>query len=120
MTGLRPGLTASEGDTTALMTRASALEGIASVEEITDMMQHLDDEDSSSAGRTDDMGSDTHLLLVSADDETVAQHALEVAGHSARRMASCCKSRSPEAGSVSSRGARATVDFRPKVATRMN
>lgn len=86
MTDLRLRLTASEDDTTALMTRVSALQGIDSVEEIADLMPHMDDEDSSSAGLTDDMGPGTHLLLVSADDDTTAQHALEVAEHSARSM----------------------------------
>jgi hypothetical protein len=86
MTDLRLRLTASEDDAAALMTRVSALQGIDSVEEIADLMPHMDDEDSSSAGLTDDIGPGTHLLLVSANDETVAQHALEVAEHAAQTM----------------------------------
>ena len=86
MTDLRLRLTASEDDAAAVITRVSALEGIESVEEIADLMPHMDDEDSSSAGLTDDMGPGTHLLLVSADDDSTAQRALEVAEHSARSM----------------------------------
>jgi hypothetical protein len=86
MPDLRIRLTASEDDASAIINRVSALPGIEAVEEISDLMPHMDDSDSSSDGLTDDIGPGTHLLLVSADDETVAQHALEVAEDSARTM----------------------------------
>lgn len=86
MTDLRLRLTASEDDAAALINRLSALEGIESVEEISDLMPHMDDPDSSSAGLSDGIGPGTHLVLISSDDEKGASRALEVAEHSARSM----------------------------------
>ena len=86
MTDLRLRLTASEDDTAALINRVSALQGIDSVEEISDLMPHTDDPDSSSAGLSDDIGPGTHLVLISADDEDGATRALDVAEHCARSL----------------------------------
>ena len=79
-------LTASEDDTSALINRLAALEGIDSVEEIADLMPHMDDPDSSSAGLSDDIGPGTHLVLVSAVDDASLEHALDVAQDGARSM----------------------------------
>ena len=79
-------LTASEDDAAALMNRVSALEGIESVEEIADLMPHMDDPDSSSAGLSDDIGPGTHLVTVEATDDDGIQRALDVAQDSARSL----------------------------------
>ncbi len=79
-------LTASEDDAAALMNRVAALEGIESVEEIADLMPHMDDPDSSSAGLSDDIGPGTHLVTVEATDDDGIQRALDVAQDSARSL----------------------------------
>ena len=84
MARLRMRLTASADDTAALINRVSALEGI---EEVADLMPHMDDPDSSSAGLPDDIGPGSHLVLVRADNETGIRRALEVAEVCAHAMA---------------------------------
>jgi hypothetical protein len=86
MTDLRLRLTASEDDTAALINRLSALQGIDSVEEISDLMPHMDDPDSSSAGLSDDIGPGTHLVLISTDDDEGARRALDEAEDCARSL----------------------------------
>ena len=87
MARLRMRLTASADDTAVLINRVSALEGIDSVEEVADLMPHMDDPDSSSAGLPDDIGPGSHLVLVRADNETAIRRALEVAEVCAHAMA---------------------------------
>jgi hypothetical protein len=79
-------LTASEDDVADLINRVSALKGIDSVEEIADLMPHMDDPDSSSAGLSDNDGPGTHLVVVHADDDDNLLHALDVARDSARAL----------------------------------
>ncbi len=83
---LRLRLTASNDDAAALMSRIASQEGIESVEEAADLMPHMDDPDSSSAGLSDNIGPGTHLVLVQATDEDSARRAFEVARESARDM----------------------------------
>jgi hypothetical protein len=86
MATLRIRLTASEDDTAAVMNRVGALPGVDSVEEIADLMPHMDDPDSSSAGLSDDIGPGTHLVLIHADDDADLQRALEAAEDSTRTL----------------------------------
>ncbi|PZO07048.1 MAG: hypothetical protein DCF27_11705 [Lysobacteraceae bacterium] len=86
MSELRLQLTASEDDTMQIINRLSALGGIESVEEIADLMPHMDDPDSSSAGLPDDMGPGTHLILINAETDDDIRRALEVAESSARAL----------------------------------
>lgn len=86
MANLRLRLTANNDDAAALMSRLASLEGIESVEEAADLMPHMDDPDSSSAGLSDNIGPGTHLVLVEADDEDSARRALEVAKEIARGL----------------------------------
>ena len=79
-------LTASADDAADLINRVAALEGVESVEEIADLMPHMDDPDSSSAGLSDDIGPGTHLVLVEAEDDASIQRALDVAQDSARTL----------------------------------
>ncbi len=86
MTELRMQLTASQDDTMQIINRLSSLDGIESVEEIADLMPHMDDPDSSSAGLSDDIGPGTHLILLQAENEDAARRALDVAESCARAM----------------------------------
>ncbi len=72
-------LTASEDVTEALINELGALEGVDSAEEVADLMPHMDDEDSSSSGLTDDIGPGYHTVVVEASNETVARRVREVA-----------------------------------------
>lgn len=65
-------ITGSEADATAIGNHLSSLPGIEHVEEISDLMPHMDDPDSSSAGLTDDQGPGTHLLEVNAPNDATA------------------------------------------------
>ena len=53
---LRIRITGSEDDAGAIINLLGSLEGIEHVEEIDDLMNHMDDDDSSSAGLPDDQG----------------------------------------------------------------
>ena len=79
MTELKLRLTAGEDAASALINLIGSLEGIESVEEIADLMPHMDDPDSSSAALSDDMGPGTHLIHVDASNETVIRRVLDVA-----------------------------------------
>lgn len=72
-------LTASESVTETLINELGALEGVDSAEEVADLMPHMDDEDSSSAGLTDDVGPGYHAIVVETSNETVARRVREVA-----------------------------------------
>ncbi len=86
MTQLRIRLTAGNDDTMQLINRISSVKGIESVEEVDDLMPHMDDEDSSSAGLSDDIGPGTHLILVNGESDSDVKLALDVAFASAREM----------------------------------
>ena len=73
-------------ETNAVISELAALEGIDSVEEVADLMPHMDDPDSSSAGLSDDIGPGTHLVLVRAANQAGAGRALEAAKNLARRQ----------------------------------
>jgi hypothetical protein len=77
-------LTASEDVASAMINLIGSIEGIESVEEIADLMPHMDDPDSSSAGLTDDIGPGTHLLRVVAGNDIGIRRALDAAEASAR------------------------------------
>lgn len=77
-------LTAGEDVATAMINLIGSIEGIESVEEIADLMPHMDDPDSSSAGLTDDIGPGTHLLRVVAGNDTGIRRALDLAHAAAR------------------------------------
>ena len=72
-------LTADDDAARALINLITSLEGAESVEEIADLMPHMDDPDSSSAGLPDDIGPGTHLIRIEAGNETVIRRALQVA-----------------------------------------
>lgn len=86
MASLSLRLTASSDDTATLINRISMIEGVESVEEIADLMPHMDDPDSSSAGLPDDIGPGSHLVQVETTDEASARRALDAAKDGARRL----------------------------------
>ena len=53
---LRIRLTGSEADAATVMSVVHGVNGVERVEEVADLMPHMDDEDSSSAGLVDDQG----------------------------------------------------------------
>ncbi len=76
-------LTAGDDVASAMINLIGSIEGIESVEEIADLMPHMDDPDSSSAGLSDNMGPGTHLLRIVAGNDTGIRRALEAAEASA-------------------------------------
>jgi hypothetical protein len=74
---LRIRLTGSDDDTRAVMNLLQSLEGIEHVEEVADLMPHMDDVDSSSAGLSDVGGPDMHALEIDAPNESTARKVRE-------------------------------------------
>ncbi len=62
-------VTGSNDSTNQLIHALEAIEGIERVEEIADLMPHMDDEDSSSAGLPDDQAAGLHHIEVEAPNE---------------------------------------------------
>lgn len=69
MPTVRLRVTGSDDSTNQLMHALEAIEGIERVEEVADLMPHMDDEDSSSAGLPDDMGPGLHNIEVEAPND---------------------------------------------------
>ena len=74
---MRIRLTGSEDDVRAISNLLQSLDGIEHVEEVDDLMPHMDDADSSSAGLSDVQGPDTHELEVDAPNEATARKVRE-------------------------------------------
>ena len=70
---LRLRLTGRDDDVRAIANLLQSLDGIEHVEEIDDLMPHMDDADSSSAGLSDVTGPDTHELEIDAPNAATAQ-----------------------------------------------
>lgn len=64
MAMLRIRLTGDDDATRSVMNLLQSLDGIEHVEEISDLMPHMDDPDSSSAGLSDVNGPDMHLIEI--------------------------------------------------------
>lgn len=74
MPQLRIRITGGEDDARAIGNLLTSVRGIEHVEEISDLMPHMDDPDSSSAGLPDDQGPGMHVLEVEVpNDATVAK-----------------------------------------------
>ena len=74
---LRIRLTGSEDDVRAISNLLQSLEGIEHVEEVDDLMAHMDDADSSSAGLSDVSGPDSHELEIEAPNQATARKVRE-------------------------------------------
>ncbi|MCR6702886.1 MAG: hypothetical protein NVV68_17850 [Dokdonella sp.] len=79
-------LTGSDDDARTLINLISSLDGIEHVEETDDLMPHMDDEDSSSAGLTDDIGPGFHAIEVLAPNDNTARRVRETAEALAREL----------------------------------
>ncbi len=64
MAMLRIRLTGSDDTARTIMNLLQSLDGIEHVEEISDLMPHMDDPDSSSRGLSDDAGPHTHEIEI--------------------------------------------------------
>lgn len=74
---LRLRLTGSDDDARAVINLLQSLDGIEHVEEVADLMPHMDDVDSSSAGLSDIGGPDVHELEIDAPNESTARKVRE-------------------------------------------
>ena len=79
MQTLRLRVTGSEEDARTFMNLMQSLEGIEHVEEVADLMPHMDDPDSSSAGLSDVRGPDVHGIEVQAPNPSTARKVREAA-----------------------------------------
>lgn len=70
---MRLRLTGSEDDARAVINLLQSLDGIEHVEEVADMMTHMDDADSSSAGLSDVGGPDAHEIEIQAPNNSTAR-----------------------------------------------
>ncbi len=84
---LRVRLTGSETDASAVISAIHGVEGVERVEEIDDLMPHLDDDDSSSAGLVDDMaGGGVHSVEVELPDYRTGEQVREIINRSAEAL----------------------------------
>lgn len=74
--------------TAGLITVLHGIDGIDRVEEVADLMPHMDDCDSSSAGLSDDHGPGLHALEIDAADPVQAERVRRVAAEAAELFAS--------------------------------
>jgi hypothetical protein len=79
MPTLRLRLTGDEDQTRSFMNLLQSLDGIEHVEEVSDLMPHLDDADSSSAGLSDVAGPDMHAIEVEAPNPATARKVRQAA-----------------------------------------
>jgi len=70
---MRLRVTGSEDDARAITNLLSSIEGIEHVEEVADLMPHMDDADSSSAGLPDDQGPGVHDIEIDAPNDSTAR-----------------------------------------------
>lgn len=73
-------------DTNSLITVLHGLGGVERVEEIADLMPHMDDEDSSSSGLSSDLGYGVHAIEVEVSDRVMAEEVREVAARTAELL----------------------------------
>ena len=86
MPQLRIRITGSDDDLRAVADLLQSLEGIEHVEEVADLMPRMDDEDSSSAGLSEDIGPGTHELEVEAPNDYTAGRVREAVEELAYRL----------------------------------
>lgn len=86
MPQLRIRITGSDDDLRAVADLLQSVEGIEHVEEVADLMPRMDDDDSSSAGLSDDIGPGTHELEVDAPNDYTAGRVREAVEELAIRL----------------------------------
>ncbi len=75
---IRMRLTGSDDDIRTISNLLQSLDGIEHVEETGDLMPHMDDPDSSSAGLSDVAGPDMHAIEVDVPNPATARRVREV------------------------------------------
>ena len=86
MPTVRIRLIGSETDADALITVLHGLDGIEHIEQVADLMPHMDDDDSSSAGLVDDIGPGVHAIEIEVRDHLLADRVRELAGEAAETL----------------------------------
>ncbi len=79
MQTIRLRVTGSADDARALIDQLQGLRGIEHVEEVADLMPHMDDADSSSAGLESDRGPGIHSVEVHAPNREAAERVRDAA-----------------------------------------
>lgn len=74
---MRMRVTGSDDTARAIGNLLQSIDGIEHVEEVADLMPHLDDEDSSSAGLPDDQGPGIHEIEIEAPNDHTARRVRE-------------------------------------------
>jgi hypothetical protein len=78
MQTVRIRLTGSDHSTTAMIALLHGIEGVEHIEEVADLMQHMDDDDSSSAGLHDSRPQ-LHEIEIEAPGPVTAERVRKVA-----------------------------------------
>lgn len=73
MSMVRIRLTGTDDAASSLISLLHGIDGVERAEEIADLMPHMDDEDSSSAGLPDDIGPGIHSIEVATSNDDVAR-----------------------------------------------
>ncbi|MCF7220346.1 hypothetical protein [Marilutibacter chinensis] len=76
----------SETDTGSLITVLHGLDGVERVEQVADLMPHMDDEDSSSAGLPGDLGPGMRAIEVEVSDHVKAEQVREIAARTSELL----------------------------------
>jgi hypothetical protein len=79
MPTLRLRVTGDEDKARSFMNLLQSLDGIEHVEEVSDLMPHMDDPDSSSAGLSDVNGPDMHAIEIEAPNPSTARKVRQAA-----------------------------------------
>lgn len=77
MAQLRIRITGDNDAVRGIMNLINSIEGIEHVEEVDDLMPHLDDDDSSSAGLSDTQGPDSHEIEIETPNPATARKVRE-------------------------------------------
>ena len=77
MPTLRLRLTGSDDNARAIINLLQSIDGIEHVEEVADLMPHMDDADSSSAGLSEVSGPDAHEIEIEAPNDSTARKVRE-------------------------------------------
>lgn len=86
MPQLRLRVTGSDDAVRAISNLLTSLDGIEHIEEVDDLMPHMDDDDSSSAGLVDDQGPGQHALEIEAPNLATAAKVREAVEDLAYRL----------------------------------
>lgn len=74
---LRVRMTGGESQIRTMMNLLESMDGVHSVEEVADLMPHMDDPDSSSAGLSDELGPDMHEVEVEVSNRATSKKVQE-------------------------------------------